>query len=362
MKPALEGIGSASGVAWPMFGILSATLNLCIGGTLALILGSICSAVFLLISVPIAYISYQDLKKQQEDLRRKKEKHENSLLISLTTFFALLYKYKMLNTTLTLTEFIEQKAQELEQKSTDEDKLGANFLRFLNSEGIYNLYNPLEPKLFNRALQKYVNQFLLNQLNNTPYTDIEKSKINIAAFQGFVGAFGTIAGGFAGFTGLLMGLGLMASFSIIPWVGIAIVVIAPIVAIYMTDIAVRNAELNIDKALWCKQTKNLNQYTLKLNTELREVIELNQTRDNTIPASNTLPTNHSEVAIEKRLIIPTQTFSDKKSIKNKENKKPSHQHDVADYDASYSNQNNFFNSTKLTGENTPLPQPILTLA
>ncbi len=366
MKPALDGIGTASGVAWPLFGILSSTLSLCIGGTVALILGSICSSVFLLICIPIAYISYCDSKKQQEELRRKKEKYENSLLTSLTAFFSLLDKYKTLNTTLTLSELLEKKAQELEQESTNEDKLCTNFLRYLNSEAVYNLYNPLEPKLFNRALQKYINQFLLNQLNQTPYTDKENTKISVAAFQAFVGAFGTIAGGFAGFTGLLMGLGLMASFSVVPWIGIAIVVIAPIIAIYMTDMAVRNAELNADKSFWCKQTKNLNQCTQKLNTELREVINLNQTVNNHLPASHsTFTANHPEAAVvlEKKSIIPDQISTHKKSRNEKENKNLSHQRKDSTYNTNYStHQNSFFTSDKLNGESTPLSHEVVTLA
>ncbi|MGQ3888376.1 hypothetical protein ACQUW5_05010 [Legionella sp. CNM-1927-20] len=368
IKPALEGIGSASGVAWPIFGILSATLNLCVGSTLAFILGSICSAMFLLISVPLAYLGYQDLKKQQEELKRKKEKYENALLSNLIAFFALLNQYKKLNTTLTLTDFLEKKAQEFEQRNTDEDKLCANFLRYLNSQAIYNFYNPLKPKLFNHVLQKYVKQFLINQLNKNPYSAIEKTKINVAAFQAFVGTFGTIAGGSAGLTGLLMGLGLMASFSIVPWLGVAIILTATIVAIYMANVAARNAELNIDKTFWCKQAKNLNQQTQKLNADMRKLVELNQTIDNE-PVSNTSSADRPEVDIklqDSKVIITedrsinNQTISNKKITKDNENEKQSHQQDSSTYTSSCSTyQSRFFNSSNLTKENiTDQPQEL----
>ncbi|WP_419419569.1 hypothetical protein ACNVED_13840 [Legionella sp. D16C41] len=270
IKPAIDGVGTASGVAWPAFGILSAALSLGVGSTTAFILGGICGTIFLLVSIPIAYASYKDLKQQQQNLIRKKEQHETILLSNLIALFAKVSQYKM-NNAISSTEFIAITIQALKEKNSDKDKLFVRLLNYLNACGIYNTYNNLEPKLFNSLLQEHVNQFIIQELNQSNYAVENNAQINLATFQGFVGAFGTIAGGGAGLTGLLMGLGLMASFNVIPLAGIAILVTATIISIYMADKAAQRAEANIIKMQWCKYAKSLSRAGDALNLELQSL-------------------------------------------------------------------------------------------
>ncbi|MGQ3889118.1 hypothetical protein ACQUW5_08825 [Legionella sp. CNM-1927-20] len=321
IKSVLEGIGSGNG-AWPTFGILSAVLNLAIGGTTAFVLGSICGIAFLLISIPMAYKSYHNLKKQKQELEKKKEKYENQLSDNLTTLLAMMKQYEKLKTEIDLTDFLEMKALELEQEDRNKDKLFARFLRYLNSLAIHNTYTQLEPKL----LREYINQFLINELNIKSYSAEENEKVNEAALHSFFGTFGTIAGGSAGVVGMLVGLGLMASLSVMPWVGIAILITATVAAIYMADLAARNTELNMSKAFWCKEAKNLNNSTYGLNFELEALIKPSQiidkelasnrsSRPNATYLDSTLLTPQTIITeSESRQKIDTQPILDKKSL------------------------------------------------
>ena len=70
-KPFFEGLGTGSGVAWPLFGILFSTLSIGVGSTFALTLGSICSVLFMLISLPIFYSSYTHSQDEENKLNGK---------------------------------------------------------------------------------------------------------------------------------------------------------------------------------------------------------------------------------------------------------------------------------------------------
>ncbi|WP_131782387.1 hypothetical protein [Legionella gresilensis] len=308
IKSVLEGVGSGNG-AWPIFGILSAVFNLAIGGTTAFILGSICGSAFLLISIPIAYKSYQNMKMQQQELERKRERYENLLLDNLTALLITMQQSKMLNTETAFTNLLEEKAIELEH--LDRDKLFTRFLQSLSSTTICNTSNQLDPRLFNQLLRKYINQFLINEINIKSYSSQEIKKINEAAFQSFIGTFGTLVGGSAGVVGMLVGLGLMAGLSVMPWVGITVLIIATVAAVYMADVAARNTELNISKADWCKQIKNLSNTTYRLNCELRKRSKPSQMTVHELQTAKDLMPNTTMINENKQKIY-TQAILTKK--------------------------------------------------
>ncbi|STX52369.1 Uncharacterised protein [Legionella busanensis] len=312
IKSALEGIGSGNG-AWPIFGILSAVFNLAIGGTTAFILGSICSSAFLLISIPIAYKSYQNMKKQQQELEEKKERYENLLLANLNALLITMQQFKILNTDNAFTSLLEEKVIDLEQLDKDKNKLFSRFLQYLSFSTIFSAYNQLEPQLFAQLLRKHINQFLINESNIKSYSSEENKKINEATFQSFMGTFGTIAGGSAGLVGMLVGLGLMAGLSVMPWVGITVLIIATVAAIYMADMTARNTKLNISKADWCKQIKNLSNVTYRLNCELQKLNKPSQIIESESQASKDLNPN-TTIINESKHKIDTQATSAKEPI------------------------------------------------
>ncbi|STX30058.1 Uncharacterised protein [Legionella beliardensis] len=267
LRPTFEGLGSASGVAWPIFGMVSSALSLGIGGAATFLLGGVCGTIFLLASLPIMYLSYKKSKQEQEQFNKKQDHYEALLLNNLSALFAKTKQYKGLDSAADFYDFLNKKIKELNDENTKDKKLIANLLNYLKLQSIYDFYKHSDSETFDAVLKARINQFLLNQLNEQSHL-VNNSDKGQAAFLGFVGAFGTIAGGSAGFTGLLIGLGLMASFSVIPWAAFAIIITAAIIGTYVALDAVELTEFNAAKMYWYKSTKTLGNFLQKLNAEI----------------------------------------------------------------------------------------------
>lgn len=273
LKPALDGIGSASGVAWPIFGIVSSALSFSTSSTASFILGSLCSTLFLLVSLPIIYFSFQKAKQQQLTLNKKQENFETILLSNLVELFATVKQSETLSLESNFSKFLKKKRQELQQSSTEEKKLFDKFIKLLiilNSPSIYNSFNHSNPQTFNSFLNVSTNQFLIDELNKKRHFATGKDKM-YASFLGFVGAFGTIAGGSAGISGLLTGLGLITGFSAAPWAGFIIIITATIVATYIALNTAKITELNAAKTYQYKRAKRLGIFLQEIKGEIKEI-------------------------------------------------------------------------------------------
>lgn len=65
LKSGFAGIGTASGVAWPFFGLIVSIFVLTTGGGFALALGAVSAVLFVLVSIPVFYWTYQHFKKKK---------------------------------------------------------------------------------------------------------------------------------------------------------------------------------------------------------------------------------------------------------------------------------------------------------
>ncbi|HHF7387085.1 TPA: hypothetical protein ACPSKW_003709, partial [Legionella bozemanae] len=80
LKSVLNGIGSGSGVAWPLFGILFAALGGTIASFFSLSLGILAITLFFSVSSLIFYFSYQEQKNSEQLFQNQFHKNQQKLL------------------------------------------------------------------------------------------------------------------------------------------------------------------------------------------------------------------------------------------------------------------------------------------
>lgn len=181
IKPLFGGLGTASGFAWPLFGIVVSCFGIAAGGVLACILGGTAVLGFLTIS---SIISYQNYKNKLQELN--------------TTHFELTQFRQQFSTYLQFTLSLPQQQIVLKPRYWH---LLKDFFLFLETN---NIDSNQAPEIL---LERYLSQF-------------RKPPVPLyLLFEGFVGGFGTIAGGFAGINGLLMGVGVVFNPALLPILG-----------------------------------------------------------------------------------------------------------------------------------------------
>ncbi|WP_131762436.1 hypothetical protein [Legionella jamestowniensis] len=205
------------------------------------------SVLFLLISIPIFYVSYQ---KSQEE-----EKKINDKFLGLLEELTGRTKKAIEKGYLVASE-ADKELRELHALSfrgKQEEFVIAYFkaLAAINN----NIYHPDLER--NKRITLTINTFI-SFIKIKSKQSMPLGTLAYQAFLGFVGAFGSVAGCSAGLMGLLGGLGIISGFSAVPVLGIAVLILAVGCGIYSALTAVDALlEKNSKKEL-CKKIKTLN--------------------------------------------------------------------------------------------------------
>ena len=236
LKSFITGLGTGSGVAWPLFGITCAILGASIGGPLSLALGATSICLFFSVSIPIFYFSYMDELKNELQQQNLFNKNNKKLHASIENYLQCIYKhYAQDSHAQVFTDYCERI---INKDLHDSVALKTNSALSLLLELIQQQHelmknNPPSGKF------KHIARCVCN---NIPLKSLPFSKLVIPAFFGFVGTFGSIAGGSAGVAGLLTGLGIFSSFSAFPLLGWTILGAAVLMGSFVAICAALQAE------------------------------------------------------------------------------------------------------------------------
>lgn len=250
VKTISDSVGTAAGVACPLFGILFASLSLQIGGTIAVALGS--ASIFLLgfIALAMLYVTYEKNKEEQLAIAQK----TTSYLTEFIENYCQLLRLNNMND-LNLISFLKRCA-----KHKDEYKFQLKFIEFIKKKYPTFLKNyPYSDQEFNNlVIEEIIREFndsksLKKLIKSPPWTTIASSFFISAA-----GVFGAIAGTSAGIMGILMGLGVTTGFAAIPPLGIAILVLAAVTALCVAIHSVHGIIEKNQKTLLFKSFKHFN--------------------------------------------------------------------------------------------------------
>lgn len=282
-KSIFNGIGTGAGVAWPSFGIVFSLIGASIGGALSVTLGVITIGLFTVISALVFYLSY---KRMHEELQHNESillKNEQKLINLVGDYIYTLYKeYQVSNKTIKFQEYLSIRAKH-------------SFLGF------------------DKESQTVLHQILINK--HAPDSNFSDSSVLIpikqqrmhsysspfikglvAAFYGFVGTFGSIAGCSAGVAGVLTGMGLFSSFAAFPIIGLSILGVACLLGVFAGVSASIEAQETYKNNLWNQTVKTTYQSLKKHNSNLAFPACSNSSSENDTPSS----INHPLLFTKKR--------------------------------------------------------------
>ncbi|QRN04643.1 hypothetical protein GH742_12610 [Legionella sp. MW5194] len=220
-KSLFASLGTGAGVAWPLFGIVSSALSLAIGGLSVVGFGAACSLLFLIIGLPVFYISYQQEKQQQEQLEAKFVKAIQELVDNLYAAF-------LLNGHSDYVKFV----QGWLRKRTDFPKRLEPLLLIMLSK-----MNKSGTKIPDQQMIRFAAKHYFAAIEMTLPAPPAK-KLAQTAFLSFVGTFGSIAGCSAGMMGVISSLGIMAGFGTVPLLAAVILSTSIICGIYVATHAI----------------------------------------------------------------------------------------------------------------------------
>lgn len=195
LKSSLDGIGTAAGVAWPLFGILASSLGLAAGSGLAFASGSVSAVLFCTVCIATFYVSYQTMRREDNWLKTHYFEEQKKLSINLM---------QCLNSS---------RATHCEQALMD-----------ILHDAVPNLARTFQ--LDNIQTSNKRRAFIIDLLSNVQKKPMPKNKLFKTGMISGFGAFGSIAGCTAGFIGLLTGLGLVSGFSAFPIIGLGALAVA----------------------------------------------------------------------------------------------------------------------------------------
>jgi hypothetical protein len=92
LKPIGDGLGTAAGVAWPTFGLISGALSMTIAGPAAIVLGAITAAVYVMVAIPVMIWSFRETSLENNKLIIKSQKQTNKLEKNLRDYLAILVR------------------------------------------------------------------------------------------------------------------------------------------------------------------------------------------------------------------------------------------------------------------------------
>jgi hypothetical protein len=290
LKSLGDGIGTGAGVAWPTFGIIFGTLGLTIGAsTIAIILGSITTALFFLVALPITYWSYKNYLKETEELKLiqllQEEKISENLfdyLISISS--ECLYK-NSLNNPAKRYVFIEEIIYSIQKDIAENEQADIpcpalswlyenryknnilkDFVHAINTTGKVTLnYKPVldnekKSNLLQQIAENYNQQ---NSFSPTPLSLANKIKTGLIAFSA---GFGSIAGCSAGTLGLLASMGVISGLAAVPIVGWTILGLAIVFGVAVAGVCICSSSERDRQNQAIAHYKSLNQKLVNITT------------------------------------------------------------------------------------------------
>ncbi|MBA2710225.1 MAG: hypothetical protein H0U57_06510 [Tatlockia sp.] len=235
-KTIADSIGTASGVACPLFGIITASLSLQIGGTIAVVLGSLSIGLFGFVAVGMFYFIYKKNQKEELELAQK----TSSYLTEFIENYCQIVRMNNMNDS-NVFSFLKRRSQQKE-----EYKFQLKFIEFIkvNYPDFLKNYPYSEHNFNNSTINEIIEEFnaseSLKKLIKPP------TWISLASsfFISLAGVFGAIAGTSAGIMGILIGLGITTGFAACPPIGIAILVLATLTALF---VAIQSIQSTVEK-------------------------------------------------------------------------------------------------------------------
>ena len=218
LKSLGDGVGTAAGVAWPTFGIVSGALGLTVGGTAAVVLGAVSIGLFLLVTIPISYWAHKNHLEQNLKTLQTIDDAEEKISALILNYFSLivrenLAKNKQHEIDLRfLSEMIRSDIKDNHKRFSPAIIKTMHFL--LEGENIF-LSELIKSKIQKHEIKiHFKKNYYASRVMHPNYLALIKSGV-----MGFSAAFGTIAGCSAGTLGLLVGLGVFAGLTSFPFIG-----------------------------------------------------------------------------------------------------------------------------------------------
>lgn len=232
-KTISDSVGTAAGVACPLFGIASASFSLKIGSTVALVLGSVSIVLFSAVALGVFYIFYQKNKAEELKLNNKTKAY--------------------------LTEFIENFSITNRQKVIlEEGVIQCSLIRFMeqNYPSFLRNYPYANQKVNSKMLEKIINHFTNSLAIKKLIPSPPISTLAPIFFLTITAVFGAVAGTTAGMMGIAVSLGLLSGF--VPALGIAVILFSAVTAICIATHSVRGTIEHNQKTHLYKSFKHFN--------------------------------------------------------------------------------------------------------
>lgn len=313
IKSSLDGIGTGAGVAWPLFGILSSTLGLVAGSSVALVTGSAASILFCFVSGVIFLMSYQNTIKKEASLQTKINNAQKDLHMLINDYLRNIFITYQFYSKKNKSKPTEKEAIQFITKQIDldltfcKDDFQMNLRSLLihvreKVPFVLDSHDQLDLKIKALTISETILPFSA--------TAISRKSMLQSAFIGAMGSFGAVAGCSAGFMGLLSGVGLLSGFAAIPIMGWVTLGLALTMALVVGYNSSRHAECR-------SQLKVVKQKTLSLYTDLnkfnisREIkiqaaqMAEDQPKENraSIPLFRTVPAQSREIGVQTEQVL-----------------------------------------------------------
>ncbi|GEM_PF-3735316 len=242
LKPAIGSIGTASGVAWPTFGMYSSILGLTAGCIGTYILGSTIIGLFFLVAIPTCVILYKNLYSQKKaDAQHFQETQAKINKLISSFLFTLLQRYQLENSFDNTTDDDCEAAMDyiIKKINLEINLLNEREIPSSLKEQKHQLFVTMREYIKNKQPQKFINILIKENTPNRNHDEVKvKNYYSIFAkqpfsptipisithciqtgFLEFCGAYGTVLGGTAGAAGLLAGIGVFSGIAAIPVIG-----------------------------------------------------------------------------------------------------------------------------------------------
>ncbi len=351
LKSVTDAVGTASGVAWPIFGTISGSLSLSVGGIAAIALGSVSCGIFILIALPWAIWSYTKYLAEQKELEQKlyeeKKLFQQQLLKYLLAVLANYQKVnsrnikninaavdaiifqikeyqtytKMSSKLYALLSEIQNNRQELkklvitmdkENKEINDVFISRRNEPYLNrDERHYKNEIKRKQKLKLEAANIHVKNLINHSLHSLKSSSVPVSSCVIAGITTFFAGFGTVLGCSAGVSGLLTAMGIFAGLSAVPVVGWGALGLAILFGTVIAAAAAYHTyqKIKLNQAISSYQQVNSDLLIQNIRLEERAKIEIKKGSSKGMKSEKTIIPWLKNKRFQKTPAIAINTFS-----------------------------------------------------